>query len=297
MNIRKIALFASIATPTFFMAPAQCMAEENMEDAIAATEREPEPLTEEGRKWLSVHAMADIESAYICRGYIWDTRPYSAQEITGEADFGDLGRVSATAWSMSSLSGSGNSSSISRYAYAEIDYLLRYSIDMPITEDWRLQNTVIRQWVTNPGYRRAHTLCDWQVMQILHNPYITPYWRLRYIHHPRQSAYWCVGARRSFELMEGLDFTIDFFGDLGDHRHYRGLYGPKEDGGRYHAGLQALNLIFRLDYKLMEHVSLFGFIGEFCLVNRGARHAIKASNAKEAKRDITYAGLGIAIDF
>ena len=104
MNIRKIALFASIATPTFFMAPAQCMAEENMEDAIAATEREPEPLTEEGRKWLSVHAMADIESAYICRGYIWDTRPYSAQEITGEADFGDLGRVSATAWSMSSKS-------------------------------------------------------------------------------------------------------------------------------------------------------------------------------------------------
>ena len=39
---------------------------------------------EEGRKWLSLHAFADVESAYICRGYIWNVRPYSAQFVDGE---------------------------------------------------------------------------------------------------------------------------------------------------------------------------------------------------------------------
>lgn len=29
---------------------------------------------------VSFYASADIESAYICRGYVWDSRPYSAQD-------------------------------------------------------------------------------------------------------------------------------------------------------------------------------------------------------------------------
>jgi len=298
MKLLATASLASIAASSLLLATAPCAAEESIADAISGTEREPAELTEApGRQWFHVSAMADIESAYICRGYIWDARPYSAQEVSGMADFEDFGRFSATAWSMSSLSHSGNSSSQSRYAYAEVDYVLKYSVDVPITDGWRIQNTIIRQWVTNPGYRDSHTSADWQVMQLLHNPFVTPYWRLRYIHHPRQSAYWCVGARRTFEILEGLDFTIDFFGDLGDHRHYRVLYGPRDDGSRYHAGLQALNLVFRLDYRLMDHVSVFAFLGEFCVVHREARDALKASSAKEAKRDLTYGGLGVAIDF
>lgn len=47
---------------------------------------------EEGRKWLSLHAYADVESAYICRGYVWNVRPYSAQFVDGEIDLGAFGR-------------------------------------------------------------------------------------------------------------------------------------------------------------------------------------------------------------
>ena len=45
------------------------------EDAIADEAEEKEVSSAE-RKWFSFHAFADVETAYICRGYIWDTRPY-----------------------------------------------------------------------------------------------------------------------------------------------------------------------------------------------------------------------------
>ena len=294
-HYRLAALLAASAACT----ASSSIAEEDIDTTIAVSSGEVETsgTTVEEGKWLSIRALADIETAYICRGYVWDSRPYSAQSVDGEADFGAYGRLVASVWTMSALSGSGHSDDMGRYAYAEVDYVLRYSVDAQIAEGWRLQNTVSRQWVTNPGYRRSHTLADWQAMQILHNPYVIPYWRLRYIHDPRQSAYWCVGLRKTVEVVDGLDFTADFFGDLGDHRHYRALYGPKEDGGRYHAGLQALNLVLRLDYKLMDHVGIFAFVGQFCLVNRGARDAIKASDLKQAKRDLTYGGVGVTIDF
>lgn len=108
-----------------------------------------------------------------------------------------------------------------------------------------------------------------------------------------------VGVKRSFELCEGLTFTADFFGDLGDSRHYMNLYGPNgtKPGANYHGGLQALTLILRLDYRIVDHLSVFGFVGQFCLVSDDARDAVKAMKIPEARRDLTFGGIGLAVDF
>ena len=245
---------------------------------------------------FSVDAYADVESAYICRGYVWDVRPYSAQFVDGAIDLGDFGRVDAFVWTMSAMSGSGSSAAMKRRAYAEADYLLRYSYGIDLAEGWRLTSGVARQWVTNPGYVGGRTVCDWQFMQSLANPILTPYWKVRAIHHPFNEAYWIVGAKRSFELMEQLTFTVDFFGDLGDSRHFENLYGAKV-AGRYRGGLQALNLVFRLDYALNEHVGLFAFVGQFGVVSHESRVAVKAMNVPEARRDLTFGGMGITFAF
>ena len=261
--------------------------------ATAAIAEEP------ARKILSFNASADVESAYICRGYVWDTRPYSAQSAEVEADFAPFGRVSAYAWSMSAMSGSGHSTPV-RYAYNEIDYGLRYAYDWHITDDWTLVNGVAKQWVTNPGVRHGgHSLIDWQWFGALKNPYIIPYWKLRYIRKPYQAAYWCVGVKRAFELTDDLSLTVDFFGDLGDSRHFGRLFGPKPDDPQsdYKAGLHALSLVFRLDYALTEHIGLFAFAGQFCLVSDDARDAIKATHTPEARRDLTYCGIGAQLNF
>lgn len=266
---------------------------------IVADEAAEQELSAKGRKWFSLNAFADVETAYVCRGYIWDTRPYSAQYAAGEVDLDVFGKVEASVWTQSAMSDKGTSARMSRYAYAEADYLLRYYYDIDIAEGWRLRNGVGRQWVTNPGYVGGRTLCDWQALQVLNTPWITPYWRLRVIHKPIDELYWVVGVKRSFELCEGLTFTADFFGDIGDSRHYMNLYGPKagRPGSNYRGGLQALNIVLRLDYRLAEHIGLFAFVGQFDLVSDDARSAVKSIKAPEARRDLTYGGAGIALDF
>ncbi len=186
---------------------------------------------------------------------------------------------------------------MSRYAYAEADYLLRYYYDIDIAEGWRLRNGVGRQWVTNPGYVGGRTLCDWQALQVLNTPWITPYWRLRVIRQPIEETFWCVGVKRSFDIIDKLTFTIDFFGDIGDRRHYKNLYGPKAGGRNYRGGLKDLTLVGRLDYAIVEHVDIFAFVGQFCLVSDDARDAVKGIHAPEARRDLTFGGVGVAVEF
>lgn len=301
-----VRVFAVAAASMAAIAAQDCFAEEAAApvatEGVGATVQEAveEVENDGGHKWLSIHAYADIETAYICRGYVWDSRPYSAQYADAEFNLGEFGTVDAYVWTMSALSDHGNSAAMRRYAYAEADYVLAYTYTLELAEKWRLHNTVARQWVTNPGYHDAHTLCDWQVKQVLENPYLTPYWRLRYIRQPRQSAYWMVGVKKKFDTcIDKLKFTVDFFADLGDSRHFRHLYGPHEGNprGRYHSGLQALNLVFRLDYAITENFGIFAFAGQFCLVSDDARDAIKASSAKEAKRDVTFGGIGVSVDF
>ena len=268
------------------------------DDAIA-DEAAGSALSAPGRKWLSFSAYADVETAYVCRGYIWDTRPYSAQCAAGEVDLGVFGKAEASVWTQSAMSDKGTSANMSRYAYAEVDYLLRYYYDVDIADGWRLRNGIGRQWVTNPGYVGGHTLCDWQALQVLNPPWVTPYWRLRRIHKPIDETYWVVGVKRSVDIMEDLSLTVDFFGDLGNSRHYMNLYGPKsaKPGANYRGGLQALNLVLRLDYRLAEHIGLFAFVGQFCLVSDEARSAVKSMKIPEARRDLTYGGVGVSVNF
>ena len=264
------------------------------EDVIADEAAELIPTE---HKLFSFNAFADVETAYICRGYIWDTRPYSAQYAAAAADLEKFGILEASVWTQSAMSGDGTSSEMSRYAYAEADYLLRYYYDIDIAEGWRLRNGVGRQWVTNPGYVGGRTLCDWQALQVLNTPWITPYWRLRVIRQPIDETFWCIGVKRSFEIIDKLTFTIDFFGDLGDRRHYQNLYGPKDGGRDYRGGLKDLMLVGRLDYAVMEHVDIFAFVGQFCLVSDDARDAVKGMRVPEARRDLTFGGVGVAVEF
>ena len=254
---------------------------------------------ESEHKWFSLKAYADVESAYICRGCVWDSSPFTSQYVEGEADMDVFGRANVYVWTMSALSDDGHSTPMRR-AFSEVDYGIRYFYDITLAEDWVLVNGVARQWVTNPGVRHGgHSFIDWWAMQTLRNPYLTPYWRMRYSRHPYQSVSWVVGVRREFPLTEDLTLTADFFGDLGDNRNCQGLFGPKPNNeySRYHGGLYALSFCLRLDYRLIDHVTLFAFVGQFGIVSDDVREALRASSAKEARSDLTYGGVGVALDF
>lgn len=265
----------------------------------AASAEEPEEADRvQWREYVSVNAFAEIQSSYVARGKVVDAHPFSAQFIGGVFRLGDFGRIGGYAWSVSSLTGDGQSA-VKRYAYNEVDYNLRYSYGFEVAEGWTLDSFAARQWVTLPGYPGANTICEWQTGQSMVNPFVTPYWFLRHASRPAQWNYWCVGLRRSFEIAEDLTFSVNFYGDLGDSRHFLSQYGAKPDapGSSYRDGLQALNLVLRLNYKLTENLVLYAFVWQFDVVSADARAALKASSAAEAKRDVTVGGAGVALNF
>ena len=255
-------------------------------------------LVSEAVRRTHVSAYADIETAYWARGAIVDKRPYSAQYADLSFDLNPVGRIGGYAWSVSSLSKSGQSAT-RRNAYNEVDYGVYYGYGLELAEDWILDTTVAKKWVTLPGYHpHAHSISEWNVSQALKNPYVTPYYLLRRAYNGQHWCYWDVGLTRSWKFLEDFTFTATVFGELGDSRHFAAQYGANPHGsGRYSDGLMALNLMLRLDYAVTENFGLFAFVHQFDIVSSDARDALDASSNPEALKDLTIGGIGVNFNF
>ena len=255
-------------------------------------------LVSEAARRAHVSAYADIETAYWARGAIVDKRPYSAQFADLSFDLDPFGRIGGYAWSVSSLSKSGQSAT-RRNAYNEVDYGVYYGYGLELAEDWILDTTVAKKWVTLPGYRpHANTISEWNVSQSLKNPYVTPYYLLRRAYNGQHWCYWEVGLIRSWKFLDDFTFTATVFGELGDSRHFAAQYGANPHGsGRYSDGLMALNLMLRLDYAVTEWLGVFAFVHQFDVVSSDARAALDASTTPESRKDLTIGGVGVALNF
>jgi hypothetical protein len=246
---------------------------------------------------VSVSAFADVQSAYYARGAIVDERPFSAQFVDVSFSLADNARIGGYAWSVSSMSQSGQSAK-RRYAYNEVDYNLYGGYDFELAEGWNLVNRAALQWVTLRGYRpRADTIFEWQMSQALENPYVTPYYLLRRAYDQTQWCYWQVGLRRTFELTDTVFLTLDFFGDLGDDRHFSSQYGRRPGGGSYGHGLMALNFTARIDWMLTDDLGLYAFVHQFDIVSSAGRDAMEESRAPESRTDLTIGGVGVKVNF
>ena len=123
---------------------------------------------------------------------------------------------------------------------------------------------------------------------------------MRYIYEPFVELYWIAGVKRSFPIVKDkLDLTLDLFGDFGDARHCRNIFGPKrhDPSSNYHGGIQSLNAVVRLDYHIIEHVNVFAFVGEYSLIDEAGRRALKARSDLDGIRDIVYGGVGVSREF
>ena len=265
--------------------------------AVAA-EEESVNLVSETCKRITVSAFADIESAYWARGAIVDKRPFSAQYADLSVDLDPFGRIGGYAWSVSSLSKSGQSAT-RRNAYNEVDYGVYYGYGLELAEGWTLDTVVAKKWVTLPGYHpHASTISEWNVSQSLKNPYVTPYYLLRRAYNGQKWCYWDVGLTRSWKFLDDFTFTATAFGEFGDSRHFAAQYGANPHGsGRYADGLMALNLMLRLDYAISENFGLFAFVHQFDVVSSDARAALDRDTSPQSRKDMTIFGVGVSVNF
>ena len=70
-----------------------------------------------------------------------------------------------------------------------------------------------------------------------------------------------------------------------------------QDSMRRHAGLNALNIVLGVEYKISDNLKAYASVRQFGLVSDDARAVIKASSAPQAKRDLTVATVGVAVSF
>ena len=247
---------------------------------------------------LSFSVFADIESAYWARGAIVDKHPFSAQFVGTKIDLDPVGSLGCYAWSVSSLSREGQSAA-RRNFYNEVDYCVYYGYELKILDEVSLDSNFGPKWVTLPGYRpHANTMKELNVWQSLKNPYVTPYYLLRWFYQPEYMYYWDVGLTRSWELLSHLTLTVTAFGELGDSDHFMAQYGanPHSDG-RYSSGLMALNLMVRFDYSLTEWLGIYAFVHQFDIVSSDARAALDRDTSPQSLKDMMIFGLGMSINF
>ena len=266
--------------------------------SAVAAEEESVNLVSETCKRITVSAFADIESAYWARGAIVDKRPFSAQYVDLSVDLDPFGRIGGYAWSVSSLSKSGQSAT-RRNAYNEVDYGVYYGYGLELAEGWTLDTVVAKKWVTLPGYHpHASTISEWNFSQSLKNPYVTPYYLLRRAYNGQKWCYWDVGLARSWKFLDDFTFTATAFGEFGDSRHFASQYGANPHGsGRYSDGLMALNLMLRLDYSVSENFVLFAFVHQFDVVSSDARAALGRDTSPQSCKDMTIFGVGMSVNF
>ena len=244
-------------------------------------------------EYVSFYGFADVRTAYHSRGVIVNKDPFSATYACGRVHLGPFGYVGAWMWNVSAYTGTGQSAR-RRYAFHENDFAPEYGYLLDLAEGWSLDSTVNRKWIDLQGYAgHPETMHEWTFRQTLDNPYVTPYYLMRYSIAPTCWGDWDVGVFRRFALAEGLSLTPKVYCEFGDGHHFEKQYGVRDHG----CGLQALNVELRLDYALSDYLGLYAGLQEFVLVDPEARSAFRQSSAVQSVTELTIFTVGVYVKY
>ena len=257
-----------------------------------------------GVDFITLTASADIRSAYLSRAKVCEARPMSSQLLSGDIHLYPIhvpGRVGIDFWTISSLTHKMDTIHEDRF-FQERDFTLRYGYDWDIAEGWRLASDVMSTWVNLPGYRHDLGLdyCrhEWRLAQRLDNPWVTPYYLIRRSVHPDDWLYVRIGAQHAFHLTDTISLTPNFYAECGNDRHFRQRYGVNDPPwASYNNGVQALNAVLTLSWKVTKWASLFASVQQFDIVDDDARDRTKAKKTHNSRRDLTVGTVGVVCRF
>ena len=255
-----------------------------------------------GLDFLSLTASTDLRSAYLSRAKVCEARPMSSQFVSGDILLEPIhlpGRVGIDFWTISSLTHKMDSVHKNMF-FHERDFTLRYGFDWDIAAGWRLVNDAMSTWVTLPGYWPGSDFSrhEWRFAQRLENPWVTPYYLIRRSVHPDDWLYARIGAQHTFKLTDTLSLSPNFYAECGNDRHFRNRYGANDPSrASYDNGVQALNAVLTLSWKVTQWASLFASIQQFAIVDDDARDRTKARKTHNSRRDLTVGTMGVACRF
>ena len=82
------------------------------------------------------------------------------------------------------------------------------------------------------------------------------------------------------------------------NRHFRQRYGANDPAWtKYTDGVQALNAVLTLSWKVTKWASIFASVQQFDIVDDDARDRTKAKKTHNSRRDLTVGTVGVACRF
>ena len=186
-----------------------------------------------------------------------------------------------------------------RRAFNELDPYLYGRNRLEVARDWRVVNEFGPCWVLAPEFRdpyRSHTEVEWRVRQTLENPFLTPYYYVRWCVHPTVLPYWMAGVLHEFCPADDVSLTPFVQSDWGADSMFVVKYGKSPDG-RYGGGLSALTAGVRMVWRFHENYSLCVQAEEFALVNEEIRRCNRRRVAVNNQNERFVVTVGIAFRF
>lgn len=242
---------------------------------------------------MSVAASGEVRSSYLTRGAVVNKDPAAILWTKARVNLPYGAYAGIWTWSVSAFSDSGQTAK-RRYAFHENDFVPEWGFVWTPVDRWNLDSAFSYRYVDLQGYDvqndPRHELC---FGQMLTNPYLTPYYLLRYAVDPMNWGYCNVGIRREFALTEALSFTAQFFGDFGDGHHFANRYWMKRNG----CALQALNFKVLLDYAINENLGVYIGFHELVIVDGRTRRALRQSSRVESLVDRAVFSVGLRANF
>lgn len=242
---------------------------------------------------LSVAAFGEVRSSYLTRGAVVNKDPAAILWTKARVNLPYGAYAGIWTWSVSAFSDSGQTAK-RRYAFHENDFVPEWGFVWTPVDRWHLDSTFSYRYVDLQGYDvnddPRHEFCFGQTLT---NPYVTPYYLLRYAVHPMHWGYCNAGIRRKFALTEYLSFTPQFFGDFGNGHHFASRYWMKGHG----CALQALNVKVTLDYAVNANLGVYVGFHELVIVDGRTRRALRQSSRVESLVDRAVFSVGLRANF
>lgn len=244
----------------------------------------------------SVFGSADMRSSNISRGSVVNPEPIQSLTVGAEAEaWGNT--LGARAWMCNHLTDARDN--MMRRAFNEIDPYLYGRNRVEVVKDWSVVSEFGPCWVLAPEFRdpyRSHTEVEWRVRQALENPFLTPYYYVRWCVHPTVLPYWMAGVQHEFDPADDVSLVPFVQTDWGSDSMFVAKYGKPPDG-RYGGGLSALTAGVRMVWRFHENYSLYAQAEEFALVNEEIRRCNRRRAAVNNQNERFVVTVGIAFRF
>jgi len=241
----------------------------------------------------------EVRTTYLSLGKIVEDRPMQVTAIGFGWDTGVLGRFYVKNWDVSSLTD--RRADVHRHCLYHHEWGPAWQYDWKFNEEWKLRFDLTRSWTIYDGFNypsRNNCYHWWEFGQALENPYVVPFYRLRYAFRTSDYFYAGFGVRKRIPIWQSWYATPSVTFEGGNAGNSRRMFGKNKYGDNWGYG-QITSVTMRLEtgWRFNEIFTAFIYVEQYEVIGDAARATNADSDYLCSHNDWTLGGIGMRMRF